>query len=132
MPLSEHEQRILQELEASLSAQDPGFAEKVRNETVYRHAGRRLKWGALGFVGGLIVLLVCFTISPALGFVGVGIMFASALLIHQSLRSMGRASWHDLTRSLTEDTPSGAAGVEDRIHDARDWLKDRFRRDETE
>ena len=132
MPLSEHEQRILQELEASLSAQDPGFADKVRNETIYRHAGRRLKWGLLGFVGGLAVLLACFTMSPLLGFVGVAIMFAAALLIHQSLRTMGRASWHDLTRSMTEESPSGAAGVEDRIHDARDWFKDRFRRDEAE
>ena len=36
MPLSEHEQRILSELEESLSQQDPTFADRVANETVYR------------------------------------------------------------------------------------------------
>ena len=130
MPLSEHEQRILQELEESLSAQDPAFVDKVRNETVYRHEGRQLKWGAVGFTLGLVVLIACFTTSVLLGFIGVAIMFGSAFVMHRSLRAMGRASWHDLTRSFTEDEASGVGGVEDRIHDARDWFKDRFRRDE--
>jgi len=52
MPLSEHEQRILAELEESLVRQDPEFAERVRSETVYRHAGRYLKGAAVGFVAG--------------------------------------------------------------------------------
>ena len=34
MPLSDHEQRILAELEESLSKQDPRFAERVANESV--------------------------------------------------------------------------------------------------
>ena len=51
MPLSEHEQRILAELEESLVRQDPEFAERVRSETVYRHAGRYCKWAAVGVRG---------------------------------------------------------------------------------
>jgi len=50
MPLSEHEQKILAELEESLSKQDPRFAKNVRETNVYSHGGRRVRWGILGFV----------------------------------------------------------------------------------
>ena len=39
MPLSEHEQKILAELEESLSKQDPRFAKNVRETNVYSHGG---------------------------------------------------------------------------------------------
>ena len=130
MPLSEHEQKILQQLEASLSAQDPAFATKVRNETVYRHAGRRLKWSVVGFIAGLVVLVVGFTVNVFLGFLGVCAMSAAAWVAVTSVRSMGKASWHDLTRSLREDEPSGVDGMESKIHEAKDWFKDRFGRDD--
>jgi hypothetical protein len=129
MPLSEHEQKILQQLEASLHAQDPAFAEKVKNETVYRHGGRRLKWAIAGFLGGLAVLVVGFTINVLLGFIGVCAMFAAASVGVASVRSMGKASWHDFTRSLREEEPSGVDGIETKIHGAKDWLRDRFGRD---
>jgi len=54
VPLSDHEQRILAELEESLVRQDPEFAERVRSETVYRHAGRYCKWAAVTFVLGVL------------------------------------------------------------------------------
>ena len=53
MPLSEDEQRILQEIEQQLYASDPQLARDVSSTTIYRHAGRNLKWAALGFVLGL-------------------------------------------------------------------------------
>lgn len=129
MPLSEHEQQILQQLEASLHAQDPAFAEKVRNETVYRHGGRRLKWAVAGFLAGLLVLVAGFTVNVLVGFVGVCVMFGAVWVGVTSVRQMGKASWHDLTRSLREEEPSGVDGFEAKIHDAKDWFKDRFGRD---
>ena len=103
MPLSDHEQRILAELEESLVRQDPQFAERVRSETVYRHAGRYCKWSALGFFGGVAILVVFYAHSVALGFVGVALMFACAVVFERNLRRMGKAGWHDLTRSLQKD-----------------------------
>ncbi len=65
MPLSEHEQRILAELEESLSKQDPRFAKNVRETNVYSHGGRRVRWGIAGFVAGLLILILCFsTLGP--------------------------------------------------------------------
>ena len=63
MPLSDHEQRILAELEESLVRQDPEFAERVRSETVYRHAGRYCKWAAVTFVLGVVILVAFYSKS---------------------------------------------------------------------
>ncbi len=57
MPLSEDEQRILQEIEAQFYANDPQLAQQVSETTLYRHASRNIKWAALGFVVGFVVLL---------------------------------------------------------------------------
>jgi len=131
VPLSEHEQRILAELEESLSQQDPTFADRVANETVYRHAGRKCKWAAVTFVLGLVELIALYSVSVILGLLGVAIMFGSAVIFERNLRRMGRASWHDITRSLHEEERSGAeGGIETAVHDARDWFRSRFHRGE--
>ena len=131
MPLSEHEQRILAELEDSLSRQDPSFAERVRSETVYRHAGRYCKWSAVGFVAGVAILVAFYSESVVLGLLGVAVMFSSAAVFERNLRRMGKAGWHDLTRSLRDERPSGSgSGIEHAVHGARDWFRSRlFRRD---
>jgi hypothetical protein len=131
VPLSEHEQRILAELEDSLVRQDPAFAERVRSETVYRHAGRYCKWAAAGFVAGVVILVAFYSQSVVVGLLGVAVMFASAVVFERNLRRMGKAGWHDFTRSLHQDQPSGSSGgIEHAVHGARDWFRTRlFRRD---
>jgi hypothetical protein len=121
VPLSEHEQRVLAELEESLTKADPRFAKNVRETTVYSHSGRRVRWGVLGFVVGLTILIIEFQSSILIGLVGVAIMFASAILIERNARRLGRASIHDLTQSWRK---------EDGAHRGlRDWV-DRRRRGE--
>ena len=131
MPLSEHEQRILAELEESLVRQDPQFAERVRSETVYRHAGRYCKWAAVGFVAGVAILVAFYSESIVAGLIGVAIMFGSAVVFERNLRRMGKAGWHDLTRSLHQQEPSGAdGGIEHAVHGTREWFRTHlFRRD---
>jgi hypothetical protein len=129
VPLSDHEQRILAELEESLNREDPEFADKVRNESLYRHSGRQVRWAALGFVLGLVLTVWLFATSVWLGLVGVAIMFICAVVIQRNLRRMGRASWHDLTHGFQGPPPEHATGIERNVHEARDWFKNRFRRD---
>jgi hypothetical protein len=126
VPLSDHEQRILAELEESLNREDPEFADKVRNESLYRHSGRQARWAALTFLVGLVLTVWLFATSLWLALVGVAIMFASAVVIQRNLRRMGRASWHDLRHGFEGTEPSGA---ERSVHEARDWFKKRFSRD---
>jgi hypothetical protein len=122
VPLSEHEQRVLHELEQALYQQDPAFADRVRSENVYRYAGRYLKWSVLGFVAGLAVMLAFFTTSVFLGFVGVLIMFASLVTFWTNLRRMGKAGWEEIGRSLRKQ------GIGETLNETRGWLRDRFRR----
>ena len=123
MPLSDHEQRILAELEESLVRQDPEFAERVRSETVYRHAGRYCKWAAVTFVLGVVILVAFYSKSVIAGFVGVVIMFASAVWFERNLRRMGRAGWHDLTAVQGRRTESRRGEQRDRErHERRSRL----------
>ena len=124
MPLSEHEQRILHELEQSLYQEDPDFAERVRSETVYRHAGRYCIWSALVFVAALVFMFFTFSSSVFLGFVGVIVMFLAGVVFANNARRMGKAGIDDLSRSLHSRNLNSAP------HDARDWFRGRFRRDD--
>jgi len=133
VPLSDHEQRILAELEESLVRQDPEFAERVRTESVYRHAGRNLKWAGVTFVVGVVMLVALYAKSPIAGFLGVIVMFASAVWFERNLRRMGRAGWHDLTRQRDGEQSKAAAassGIEGAVTEARDWFRTRFHRRE--
>jgi hypothetical protein len=102
MPLSENEQRILAEMERSLSSTDPGFAKTVKTTHVYHHSGVRLRWAVLGFVAGLALVVTCFSFSTLLGFAGVGIMFASAVVAERHLRTLGRASLRGVTQQVRD------------------------------
>ncbi|HEY5098032.1 MAG TPA: DUF3040 domain-containing protein [Acidimicrobiales bacterium] len=124
MPLSEHEQRILHELEQSLYQEDPGFAERVRSETVYRHAGRYCIWSALVFVAALVFMFLTFSRSVILGFIGVVVMFLSGVVFANNARRMGKAGIDDISRSLHSRNLSNT------VHDPRDWIRGRFHRDE--
>jgi hypothetical protein len=124
LPLSEHEQRILHELEQSLYQEDPGFAERVRSETVYRHAGRYCIWSALVFVAALVFMFLTFSRSVILGFIGVVVMFLSGVVFANNARRLGKAGIDDISRSLHSRNLSNT------VHDPRDWIRGRFHRDE--
>lgn len=97
VPLSEHEQNILREIEKNFYESDPGFAARVREETVYKHAGRNCKWSALTFILGLAITILTFSISVFLGAVGFAAMLTSAIIFERNLRRLGKAGWADLT-----------------------------------
>ncbi len=122
MPLSEDEQRILHEMEQTLYEHDPAFADRVRSKTVYRHAGRYCKWAALGFVGGLVLLVLSFSTSLVAGFMGFLVMLGSAVVFERNFRRVGRAGWADLTRSAR------ARGIAEAMGDTRRRLRERFKR----
>ena len=124
MPLSEEEQKILQEIEANLSASDPRLAQQVSETTLYRHATRAIKWAVLGLVAGLIFLVLTFTIHVALGVLGFAVMLFSALVIERNVRKMGRAGFESLTSSMRGGAFKGRLGEA-----GRRW-RERWRRDE--
>jgi len=123
VPLSEEEQRVLNEMEQTLYRHDPAFAARVKSESVYRYAGRYIRWSVVGFILGLVVMILWFTTSVFLGLLGVAIMFCSLVVFSTNLRRVGKAGWQDITHSLRADRVGSPAT------EARDWLRSRFRRD---
>jgi hypothetical protein len=89
MPLSEHEQRILEEIEKRLAEEDPRLVESVARASVSGHAIRRIRWGIGGFILGF-VLLMLFSLSLWVAVAGFAAMLASSLVVYHYLKKVGR------------------------------------------
>jgi hypothetical protein len=90
VPLSEHEQRQLEQIEQSLYTDYPKLAQSVRSQDPRVHYKRRVVEAAIGFVIG-VGLLLAGVISKII-FVGVGgflVMLACAMWALTSWRHMG-------------------------------------------
>ena len=98
MPLSEHEQRILEEIEQRLAEDDPRLVEQVGRTDLYTHLARRIRLSAVAFVLGFVLLLL-FVVSTWLAATGFVVMIGSALLIYRYLGQLGR----DQIRALQSD-----------------------------
>ncbi|MDN4595826.1 DUF3040 domain-containing protein [Leifsonia virtsii] len=80
MPLSEHEQRLLEEMERSLYQNDADFVAKVGGKRA-RPAYRSIVLGILLAVVGVIVLVVgVWFQQPLVGILGFVVMFAGVLV----------------------------------------------------
>lgn len=124
MPLSEDEQRILQEIEAQFYATDPQLAQQVSETTLYRHAARSIKWAVLGFLAGFVILVVSFASSLVLGFAGFLAMLACAFVVERNVRKLGRAGLESLTLQMRGARVRGLLG------DAGQNFRRRFKRGE--
>src|SRR4051794_31014326 len=122
MPLSEDEQRILQQIEQQFYESDPAFAREVSSTTLYRHAWRNIKFALLGFVAGLALLIVALSVSVFLAFGGFLIMLACAFVIERNARTMGRAGLQQVTANMR------GAGVKNVFGNAGERFRNRFRR----
>jgi hypothetical protein len=90
VPLSEHEQRLLEQIEQALYAEDPKFASIYQGTDVRSHYRRRVVRAGAGLVVGLGLLLagVVINVIP-LGVAGFVVMLAAV--------SFGVASWQRMT-----------------------------------
>jgi hypothetical protein len=79
VPLSEHEQRLLEQMEQALSAEDPKFANALQGADLRRRYRRRAVLAAMVFVGGIAVLMTgAVSGTTWVGVAGFVIMLASA------------------------------------------------------
>jgi hypothetical protein len=90
VPLSEHEQRLLEQIEQALYADDPKFAKTYKSKDLRSHYRRRLVRSVLVLVVGLAVLLAgVITKLIALGVAGFVLMLVAA--------SFAVASWQRMS-----------------------------------
>jgi hypothetical protein len=94
MALSEHEQRLLEQIERALYAEDPKFASTVRGARLRRPSrSRRIQGVALFLLGvallvlGVAALPIKLASIPVVSVGGFLVMFAGALLM---LTTIGR------------------------------------------
>ena len=79
MPLSEHEQHLLEQMEQALYAEDPKFASQMQGSTARDRLRRRIMVGILAVLAGL-VLVVLGVVNEAiwLGAIGFALMVGGA------------------------------------------------------
>jgi hypothetical protein len=94
VPLSEHERRQLEQIEAALRASDPRFAEAVRAADPRVHYRRRVIAAVLGLLAGVALLLAGVVAGVVLiAVAGLVVMLACAVWAVTSYRRMtGRAT----------------------------------------
>lgn len=124
MPLSEDEQRILHQIEQQFYESDPAFAQSVSQTTLYRHAFRTIKWAVLGFVAGLVFLLLTLRVHFAVAFLGFLVMLGSTFVIERNARKLGRAGLQQVTASVR------SGRLKDSLGGASERVRGRFRRGE--
>ena len=90
MPLSENEQRLLEQMERALYAEDPKFASAMRGSKRGAGAGRRLAIGVTGVLVGLVVLLLGVMQHQVwIGAIGFVLMLAGTTYAFSSQRKTG-------------------------------------------
>lgn len=81
MPLSEHEQKMLDEMERQLFADDPRLARTFQASTRPRRSRRRVVLGLIAAVVGLGVLVLAVLVPAVwLGVLGFLVMLGGAIL----------------------------------------------------
>ena len=79
MPLSDHEQRLLEQMERALYQEDPKFASSLRSGRSGGIDRRKIAVGVAGVVLGLVTVVAGVAVSqPIVGIVGFVIMIAGA------------------------------------------------------
>jgi Protein of unknown function (DUF3040). len=110
MPLSDHEQKILEEIERKLAEEDPKLVEQVGRTDLYTHLARRIRLAALAFIVGCVLLLL-FVVSPWIAATGFVLMVLSAAMIYRYLGQLGR----DQIRAMQQEGRFSMTGLIGRI-----------------
>lgn len=89
MALSEDEQRLLEQMEAALEAEDPKLANTLRGTTARRLHRRRAAFAGLGFLVGIGMLIAGMEFHWALSVGGFLIMLVSTVVAVSAWQHVG-------------------------------------------
>jgi predicted lipid-binding transport protein (Tim44 family) len=118
VPLSEHEQRLLEQMERALYAEDPKFASSLRGKDPRSNFRRRVLLAGLGFVVGIVLLMTGLVAQIVLvSVLGFLLMLASAFFAVTSYRAVTAAAQLGVVDpSGVRRAPHPAAGRKARGH----------------
>ncbi|HJE52597.1 MAG TPA: DUF3040 domain-containing protein [Tessaracoccus flavescens] len=128
MALSEQERKLLEQLEASLMAEDPKLADTLSGSSQIRIHRRRAAIAGIGFVAGVVLLMLGVQIHPAVSVGGFLLMLGAALVGINSWQRVGNDDQPAKPRSSSGPRPSSPAGGGGSSSDFMDKLEERWRR----
>lgn len=117
MALSEDEQRLLEQMEAALAAEDPKLANTLRGTGTRRLHRRRAALAGLAFLVGIGCLIGGMQVHPLLSVAGFLVMLAATVVAVSSWQHVGS----------DPDQPSGS-GKKAAERDFMDRMEERWRR----
>jgi len=132
VPLSEHEQRQLEQIEQALYAEHPRFARAVRASDPRVHYRRRVVYAAIGFLIGVGLLVAgVATKEPWMGVAGFVVMLACSMWALTSYRHMagitaGRGLAKDRRSGKAAKAAKGAKGPKSASKTAKQPMMERF------
>ncbi|QLY33615.1 DUF3040 domain-containing protein [Nocardia huaxiensis] len=135
MPLSEHEQRMLEQIESALYAEDPKFASTVRGGRLRSATGRRRLQSAALFVLGLFLLVAGIAAPvkpggfPIISLIGFIVMFGAGVLLLMGGPKMGAQGARGNEGHPSQGGGPGASrGKQRKPGGFSSRMEDRFRR----
>ncbi|WP_433193455.1 DUF3040 domain-containing protein [Nocardia sp. CA-107356] len=135
MPLSEHEQRMLEQIESALYAEDPKFASSVRGGRLRSTSSRRRLQAAALFILGLFLLVAGIAAPvklgdfPIISLIGFIVMFAAGvLLLLGSSKGIAKGDRSGNTQSGGASGGSSGRGRQRKSGGFSERMEDRFRR----
>jgi hypothetical protein len=127
VPLSEHEQRLLDQIEQALYAEDPKWANTVRISDPRSHYRRRLVKASIGFILGIVLLMVGVVIKQIpLGVGGFVVMLAACLWGLSSWKRMN--GFGEAATAAPSDQPQSKAGRRGARPSFMERVEERWRR----
>jgi hypothetical protein len=134
VPLSEHEQRMLDQIESALYAEDPKFASTVRGSRLGSASNRRrLQAGAL-FVLGLTLLIAGVALPvkpggfPVISLLGFLVMFGAGVLVLIDGRRRGAPDAAPSGPGSGKSGSSGSRNAKKSTGGFTNRMEERFRR----
>ncbi|MBC7274634.1 MULTISPECIES: DUF3040 domain-containing protein [Streptomyces] len=110
MPLSEHEQRMLEQMERALYAEDPKFATALEGSGLRTYTRRRVYQAVAGFLVGIALLMAGMVAKQVwLSVVGFLVMLGCAVLAVTGWRKAPKPG----------EQPSGGGGGRQSRHQGR-------------
>ena len=120
MPLSEHEQRLLDQIERALYAEDPKFVSTVRGGRLRKPTRRRRLQGVAVFALGLVLLILGLAVRalyiagsfPIVSVIGFLVMLAGAVM---AVTSVGAKSQQAPAKRGEQDKSRFTGRMEERF-----------------
>lgn len=111
MPLSEHEQRMLEQMERALYAEDPKFATALEGSELRKYTRKRVYQAVAGFLVGIALLMAGMVAQQIwVSVVGFLVMLGCAVLAVTGWRKAPKPGEEQQAAGDPGSAPPGGAG----------------------